>query len=64
MVVAQMITSDSNERLRVGTQQHLPTFASKFVYEPSEVVLAARGLDTSGQKAQLVVRVLSALQGE
>jgi hypothetical protein len=35
MVVAHTATSDIHERLRVGTQQHLPTFASKSVREPS-----------------------------
>ena len=35
MAVALMITTDSHERLRAGTQQHLPTFVSKSVFEPS-----------------------------
>ena len=35
MVVALMIPLDNHERLRVGTQQHLPTFVSKFGREPS-----------------------------
>ena len=33
--VAFMTATDSHERMRVGTQQHLPTFASKSVHEPS-----------------------------
>ena len=36
----------------------------KAVVVTLKAVLAARGLDTSGQKAQLVARVLSVLQGE
>ena len=35
MAVAHRTTTDSHERLRVDTQQHLPTFASKSVFEPS-----------------------------
>jgi hypothetical protein len=35
MVVAHTTTTDSHERFRVGTQQHLPTFDSKSVREPS-----------------------------
>jgi hypothetical protein len=35
MAVALMTTTDSHERMRVGTQQHLPTFASKSGFEPS-----------------------------
>ena len=35
MTVALMTTTDSHERMRVGTQQHLPTFASKSGFEPS-----------------------------
>ena len=35
MAVAYMIPTDSYERMRVGTQQHLPTFASKSGFEPS-----------------------------
>ena len=35
MAVAQRTTSDSHERMRVGTQQHLPTFVSKSVRGPS-----------------------------
>ena len=36
----------------------------KAVVVTLKAVLAARGLDTSGQKAQLVARLLSVLQGE
>ena len=36
----------------------------KVVVVTLKAVLAARGLDTSGQKAQLVARLLSVLQGE
>ena len=36
----------------------------KAVMVTLKAVLAARGLDTSGQKAQLVARVLSVLQGD
>jgi hypothetical protein len=35
MAVAYMIPTDSYERMRVGTLQHLPTFASKSGIEPS-----------------------------
>ena len=40
------------------------TGLQKAVVVTLKAVLAARGLDTSGQKAQLVARLLSVLQGE
>jgi len=70
MAVAHMTTSDSHERLRVGTQQHLPTFVSKSVYEPSTGLMdrdsqhrtktlttRAHELTTVGRHALLMVTI-------
>ena len=64
---ANLLTAEVQAEAAKVREAGLPRTAAglqKAVVVTLKAVLAARGLDTSGQKAQLVVRVLSALQGE
>ena len=64
---ANLLTAEVQAEAAKVREAGLPLTAAglqKAVVVTLKAVLAARGLDTSGQKAQLVEHVLSALQGE
>ena len=64
---ANLLTAEVQAEAAKVREAGLPRTAAglqKAVVVTLKAVLAARGLDTSGQKAQLVARLLSVLQGE
>ena len=64
---ANLLTAEVQAEAAKVREAGLPRSAAglqKAVVVTLKAVLAARGLDTSGQKAQLVARLLSVLQGE
>ena len=64
---ANLLTAEVQAEAAKVREAGLPRTAAglqKAVVVTLKAVLAARGLDTSGQKVQLVARLLSALQGE
>ena len=63
---ANLLTAEVQAEAAKVREAGLPRTAAglqKAVVVTLKAVLAARGLDTSGQKAQLVARLVSALQG-